>query len=218
MTYQTQASGSQPNVPRGGTVFKAQNAIYERITTGEGATVDTWRVQDRLIRGVNNRAWVDASNATPNIDRGDYATSDFAGFDWISTSNFVGEKTVEGRKCLVFKDRIITQDPGEINIMKTMAKRMRDDWNAAKIIAGQNGQRFTEPEPAAFNVDQYKGEVTAYIDEETRLPVALVYPIGKQNVARYYQFQVGPQTLAIPPDVQKLLPSSTSGTAGTASK
>jgi hypothetical protein len=161
---------------------------------------------------------MDASTATPTIDRGDYAASDFAGFDWISTSNFVGEKAVEGRKCFVFKDRIITQDPGEVNIMKNLVQRMHDDWNAAKGIAAQSGRRFTQAEPGQFNLDKYKGEVTAYIDEETRLPVALVYPIGKQEVARYYQFQTGPETLLIPGDVQKLLPSSTPATAGTASK
>jgi hypothetical protein len=216
MTYKAQEGGgsSQSNIPRGGIVVKAQNAIFERITTSDGSTVEAWRVGKKLIRGINDKDWVDAYDATPSINRTDYATSDFAGFDWISLSNFVGEKAVGGRKCLVFKDKIVTGEPSEVNMMKGLAQRKSNDWRAAKLVAGQSGQSFTAPEPEQFDESKYMGEVMAYIDEETRLPVALVYPVGKQVVTRYYQFDTGPETLPIPTDVQKLLPPSGAHTSG----
>jgi hypothetical protein len=206
MIYKAQQGGDgQRDIPRGGIVVKAQNAIFERITTAEGSTLEAWRVGKKLIRGVNGKDWVDAYDATPSINRTDYATSDFAGFDWIALSNFVGEKAVAGRKCLVFKDRVIAAEPSEVYRVKALAQQRIDDWRAAKMVSEQAGKKFTDPEPEPFDMSKYMGEATAYIDEETRLPVALIYPLGKQIVARYYQFERAPEMLSIPPDVQKLL-------------
>ncbi len=48
-------------------------------------------------------------------------------------------------------------------------------------------------------------DVTAYIDEETRLPLALVYESPNGTMTRSYSFQPLSQVPQMPAEVQKML-------------
>jgi hypothetical protein len=82
-----------------------------------------------------------------------------------------------GRDCLVFTDRIMLLTPDELNDIQETLKE----------------------EKKPFDRSEYRTDVTAYIDFETRLPVA--YCLGGE--ARAYKFSAPPPAmLALPPELQ----------------
>jgi hypothetical protein len=68
-----------------------------------------------------------------------------------------------------------------------------------------SGAASGAPARRVFNIEDYKTQVTAYIDNETRLPVALVYLSLQGAVTRTYQFQELPAPLVIPEELRKEL-------------
>jgi hypothetical protein len=139
----------------------------------------------------------------------DYNTSDFSGFDWVGEQNFVGEKKVNGRPCLVFQDKVVTVEPSQLEMIKSTIDR---DFNWMGQI-DENGRSISGTQASAparriFNIEDYKTQVTAYIDAETRLPIALVYASPQGAVTRTYQFQALPSPLVIPNEVRKVLEAS----------
>ena len=114
----------------------------------------------------------------------DYSKTDFPGFEWISAKNYLGTKNVAGRDCLVFKDKASVISDEELNVRKEVADLSKTgDTKAALQI---------DPE-------QFLKEAVAYVDFETRLPVALL----RSDEVRTYQFNNPPQAmLVLPADMQ----------------
>ena len=173
-------------------VARNQDLIFERTVNENGVEIDWLRLQDGLAATtVNAKGWTVLPSPQPDFDAPDYSNQDFAGFDWISAQNFIGNKTVNGKKCLVFEDRVVTVNKAELDAIVSDIGR---DFSWARTKDGK---------PRIFNRDDYKTSVTAYIDDETRLPVSLVYktPAG-ETITRTYQFQPLSITLGVPPEVQ----------------
>lgn len=101
----------------------------------------------------------------------DFSQTDFPGFGWLSAANFSDIAGFRGRKCLVFRERFAPP------VVMTVGEDP-----AAPV-----------PQPVVQNM-------TAYIDLETRFPVALENAEGIQT----YQFHAPPQDLALPGNVKTL--------------
>lgn len=101
---------------------------------------------------------------------------DFLEFDWVSQGNFKGIKTFNGRRCLVFEDRVETAqilDPREF------------------ALVGPSGAP-----------DEMLITAQAAIDAETRLPVGLI--LGNQKWT--YEMQAPPTaTLTVPAAFAKVI-------------
>jgi hypothetical protein len=139
--------------------------------------------------------------AAAGFETADYSTQDFAGLSWISAQNFKGEVDYKGKKCFLFQDKVITVEATELDAIKSNLAR---SFNTVK--ADENGNlTIKEGEHPQFHLDDYKKDVYAFIDEESRLPIAVLYktPIGV--VTRTYQYQKIQSMPPVPPEVQKAL-------------
>ena len=109
---------------------------------------------------------------------------------------------------MVFEDRVVTVEPSELGAIKSNISRdftwMTLDKNGEpKSDASQPNRKRP-----IFNIEDYKYQVVAYIDDETRLPIALVYKTPTGVMTRTYEFQAAPNLPALPPDVEALLKGS----------
>ncbi len=110
----------------------------------------------------------------------DYTKTDFPGFEWISKKNYVGMQTISGIDCIVFHS-----DPagGTGGMALPAASPTADGAPPAAPPIPQTG-------------------VTAYIEEDNRMPVLL--QIEKETTT--YQMRPPPTTpLTVPPNVQAAL-------------
>lgn len=191
-------------------VIKSQDTIFERTLNENGVTMDTWHIPPGLVMtAVKGGEWTLAFPGQPGFDTADYSSQDFAGFDWISQQNFTGVTTVNGRRCLVFQGRVVTLEQSELSAISSDIAR---DLTWADLPDEKGGSKPKPSEPRLkpqqrfFNIEDYKSPVAAYIDEETRLPVALVYKTPAGTMTRTYEFRAAP-ALVPPPDLQKALES-----------
>lgn len=182
--------------PKEASVIKSRGVIVERTVDSNGNKGEKWCFPSGLVASLIGNTWIAGGSNGQGFDSVDYSREDFAGFDWISAQNFVGPATVKARKCLVFKDRIVTAELSDLQAIKSSAER------TFKWTAGANGEEAHAESPQ-FNLDDYKSDVMAYIDDETRLPIALVYKGPKGTITRVYQFQPFSGTLTVPPEVLK---------------
>lgn len=207
------AGGAPAPRPTVMAVTKNGNTIDEKLVNENGVTIETWHVPGYTVSEVNGKDLTLSPSPGNTFNTTDYSTTDFAGFDWISSQNFVGAQEVMGRHCLVFKSKIVTLEPAEISMLKNVrtgeinAQKEREE--DAKITGKSVNQTQSEEAPIApFNVDDFKVEVTAYIDDQSRVPVALVYGIPNGVMTRTYQFQPSPASVLLPPDVIAFLKKS----------
>ena len=103
------------------------------------------------------------------------SNSEFPEFNWISTSNFTGRKKVNGVDCLVFQQKL---NPLEIS----NPDRFADDRK------GASGPRTAEDEETFV-------QASAYVADQTRLPVMLETP----TETRHYAFLLPPAEKLAPP-------------------
>lgn len=213
------AGDASSSRPKAMVVTKNGKTIDEKLVNENGVTIETWYVPGFTVSEVNGKDPVLSTSSANTFDTTDYSASDFAGFDWISSQNFVGAQEVMGRHCLVFKSKVMTMESAEINgalsiranEINDQKERERKRKEEAAKKAGRNSATQTQPEEApitALNSDDFKVEVTAYIDDQSRLPVALVYQIPNGTMMRTYQFQPPPASVVLPPDVTALLEKS----------
>jgi len=185
-------------------VIKNQNLVFERTINENGAALDTWYLPPALaVSSSQGKSWTLASASSPGFESTNYASEDFAGFEWISQQNFKGLKEVNGRPCLVFQDRVVTIETAELEILRSDINR-----DFSWLTLNENGASTKGSPKRTFNIEDYKNPVVAYIDEQTRLPVALVYKCPAGTVTRTYQFQPAPATLQLPPEAQVILNTS----------
>jgi hypothetical protein len=209
------AGDASSSRPKEMVVTKNGKTIDEKLVNANGVTIETWHVPGFTVSEVNGKDPVLSPSPGNSFNTTDYSTTDFAGFDWISSQNFIGAQEVMGRHCLVFKDRIVTMEPGEISLRKTVreneiAEQKEREEKAAATAAWRHTTQ-AQPEEASlapFNPDDSKVEVTAYIDDQSRLPVALVYGTPNGTMMRTYQFQPPPASVVLPPEVATLLEKS----------
>jgi hypothetical protein len=206
------ATGSAPAPrPRVITVTKSGNTIAEKLVNENGVTIETWHIPGYSISAVNGKNPVLSPTPGNTFNTTDYSTADFAGFDWISPQNFAGVQEIMGRHCLVFKSQIVTLDPAEVSMLKSIrASEISAQKEREKEAAKAAGKNANQTQPAEapiapFNPDDFKVDVTAYIDDQSRVPVALVYGIPNGVMTRTYQFQPAPASVVLPPDVSAFL-------------
>jgi hypothetical protein len=206
-----QAAGTNPNVSPGADkvakpkivlVVKDKNLIFERVLTEGGSSIETWRCGDVAIINQNKIGWSLSPSRGTTFTVTDYSKADFAGFDWISLENYSGPRDVNGKHCITFKGRVITFDPQEVAILQSISRNQTLEQNRTVSETGKAPDNPVQ----AFTVDSLKVDVEADIDNETRLPVQLIYKdqAGK-TVTRSYLFQPPPAPLSLPPEVEKLL-------------
>ena len=187
-------------------VIKNSELTLERILNENGVKIDSWHLRGGLaVTAVNGKDWILVPSTQAGFDSADYSRQDFAGFDWISPQNFSGVKSVNGRPCLVFTGKVVTLEPSEL---KAIQSDMSRDFSWMELDEKGEAKPIT-PEMKArqrvFNIENYKSPVVAYIDDETRMPVALIYKTPSGTITRTYQFQPAPAPLQLPPEAQAVL-------------
>jgi hypothetical protein len=188
--------------PRITSVVKGQNLVFEKVLTENGTSIETWRVGDVAIMSQNKSGWFITPGGGNTFNTTDYSKADFAGFDWISLANFSGPRDVAGKHCITFKSQVVTLDP---LVLATMESDYKNKL-VAKYMADQRAGKTPDTSSRAFNANAFKVDVEADIDNETRLPVQLIYKDqdGK-TITRSYIFQPAPAQLSMPPEVENVL-------------
>jgi hypothetical protein len=196
-------NGAEPKLK---TVVKDHNIVCEKTVNTNNEALQVWHVSKGVsLASSDGKKWVIGSGSEQGFDNVNYDTNDFSGFDWVGVQNFMGGKKVNGRPCLVFQDKVVTAEPSELNRMKRDINR---DFSWMVVDEKGNpidGAQADASKRRVFNIEDYKTQVTAYIDDETRLPIALVYTSPQGVVTRTYQFQELPAPLVIPEEVRKEL-------------
>lgn len=105
----------------------------------------------------------------------DFASSDFAGLDWISANTYTGVAKFQGRDCIEFK--------GNVSPLEASVKRQEAGAIMEAEASGETAH------------DEMKVAATAYIDLETRLPLLVIF--GEEQ--RIYQYGAPPTTPLSPP-------------------
>lgn len=181
--------------PRITSVLKDENCIFEKTLTENGEVMQSWYKDKWIVTQVNGGGCSVVPGGGNSFNVTDYSKTDFAGFDWVTLNNFTGRQTINSRKCLVFKDKVMTMDPQELEMVKAAAS---EQASAALL---KNPSVAVPP----LKIDQYKVEVEADIDDQTRLPVKLTYKTANGTMTRTYDFQPSAQTISIPSEVQQAL-------------
>jgi len=191
--------------PRVRTVARDRDLVCEKTVNANNESLQAWRLgKGLMVTSSDGKKWVIGSGNQQGFDSVDYDTSDFSGFDWVGVQNFAGEKKVNGRPCLVFQGKVVTVEPSQIEMIKSTIDRDFNwmgqlDANGKPVKGGQEAA----PQRRVFRIEDYEASVTAYIDDETRLPVALVYNTPQGTMTRLYQFQPISGPLVIPDEVRK---------------
>jgi len=131
------------------TVTKTGNIYHVRMVDSQNEVWHIWA--DGSVTVVESGTRAGAAFVAPSPDSDwvnplfvDFSESDFEGFGWVSAANYRGTNEFMGRMCLIFRDKV-------------------------KV-----GTVEADPEAGRANsaVDLYEPR-EAYVDLETRLPVAL---------------------------------------------
>jgi len=189
-------------------IIKNEGMILEKTVNGNGVSFDAWHTKQGItLTSVGGKNWIIAPPLQPGFDTADYTTQDFAGFDWITPQNFVGAKVINGRRCLVFEDRVVTLEPSELRAIESDIGR---DLTWADL-PGENKDPALQTEPRLrpkrrfFRIEDYKSPVAAYIDDQTRLPMALIYKTPAGSVTRTFEYQSAPPLLELPAEAQAVI-------------
>ena len=151
---------------------EGENQAGQGIEATKTLTTKTGKIRHEVrvdLLGNKSDIWWDAANQiqdssngnSPIISTGglldgsyvDYSKSDFPAFDWVSKANFVGMRTVLGKKCWVFTEN-----------------RLGISEESKEIVQKQGN----------YSPKQYEFPITAYIDADTRLPVLLAW--GQESI------------------------------------
>jgi hypothetical protein len=186
------ASPAKVAKPRVTTVIKNENLIYEKIVDESGSVIESWRTPAAMATRVNSKSWAVLPGIGSNFNQTDYSKADFAGCDWITLNNFAGRGSVLGRKCLIFKSREIVMDAASLHMARL---------NALNKLISNNLSDYSISDKNVSD-DQFKVDVEADIDEQTRLPVKLTYQTAQGTITRTYTFETTGSSLTLPPEVQ----------------
>ena len=187
------------------TVLKGKGMVLEVTSDGVGSSLQTWHLPGGItLNSTDGKKWSVGTGGHPGFDTADYATQDFAGLGWISANNFIGEKSFQGRKCFAFEDKVVTVEQQELETAKSDISR---NFTWVKLDTKGNVLEKDDAKRMVFNIEDYKNPVVAYIDEETRLPVALIYKTPNGVMTRSYQFQKLSTLPAPPSEAHKALDS-----------
>lgn len=196
-------------------VSKGTNIMVEVTTRQNGAITQRWHAGGLFLTQVGRGGdWIPSSGGPQNsFNDTDYSRSDFSGFDWISEKNYVGVRAIGKQQCLVFRDKVITMEPIDVEAIRSVIAQSLRDWQAKqedrKAKAGSSPSAApppSDPAPRPFNIDDYKMIAEATIDTASGLPVMLSYQTERGAETRTYQFLPPPATpLSLPPEAQKFV-------------
>jgi hypothetical protein len=178
------SGGAAPKTPpKTIEVIKSDKIILEQTTDTDGTVTQTWRKDGyQLYKDPAGTVWTvfPVTDQKDPFGQPDYIKTDFAGFDWISQSNFVGIQSVSGDKCLVFKDKVMPLSAMMVSSLQTEA-----------LYSGK---------PA--DLSSHMVDAEADIDFKTLLPISL--KIGK--ITRVFTYQAPPASpLELPAEAQAAL-------------
>jgi hypothetical protein len=180
------APGTAPMPPPAGTAAKEavpmgrpskvvvtkSNATYHEETLDQaGQRREKWSVGDReLIRLPGCRTWINAGLNPFDALRSDYSKSEFPGFSWIASRNYLGTQKVFWGDCWVFKSKL-----------ESLKLTHLAAYEAALSVGP------LRPRHAVV--------VFAWVNIETRMPVAL----RVDDEVRIYRFEAPPVEELAPP-------------------
>ncbi len=170
---------AQPSAPPVLTlVTKDKDVVFEIQTTEMGGRFDIWHFGGATAVKAGTGPWNLVPGLGGSFETPDYSKEDFSGLDWLSASNWAGKQDVMGFHCLIFKGKAVTSQTSK----------------QGPGESEEHPQRGEEP-------------VTAYIDDQTRLPIVVVYKVrgDERTLARIYQYRPTPQPLTVPPEILGLL-------------
>ena len=184
------------------TVLKGGGMILEVTARNGAAPSQMWWLPGGVqMHSADGKTWLVGAQSPAGFETADYATQDFAGLGWISPQNFQGEVDYKGRKCYLFQDKVVTSETSELSAIKSHLDRSFDT-----VKTDENGNTTVKvgvhPQ---FHIEDFKKDVYACIDKESRLPVAVIYKTPGGVVTRTYQYQKLQTMPPVPPEVRKAL-------------
>jgi len=169
--------GLQTNPPkvRSEAFTKTGHVIHVTAEYARGLTGERWILNGiQLVKPRGSKGILAVTNTVMMGDLIlDLSQTDFPGLQWVSASNYVGEKLIGGRKCYTF-----AKEGGRMQLTDPSTYRQLQNFHNFKVGPGA---------PV---------HVVAEIDEETGLPVML--KIGDDT--RTYAFGSAPTAMLTLPD------------------
>jgi hypothetical protein len=164
------------------TVVKTGSTILEQNVQADGRRHQIWHVSGiRIVSGSSN-PMISQDYGGGDIFSTNFASSDFAGFDWVAAGTYSGMAKYQGNDCLVFKG----------TVSPLSAKAQLDEQ---AFIEGARALGQSVP-------DALRVPAIACIDLETRLP--LYAQFGQEK--RIYRYGAPPtMPLALPPELTNFL-------------
>jgi hypothetical protein len=162
------------------TIVKTNGLLLRSMQDAQGQVWNTWCVgnlQVTIYPNQKDHVVQDSPGQGDSSFYQDYSKTDFPDFDWVTPACYAGTKTYKGRPCLVFYGQ---RDVESWAIIPVPAPAKKDEVNARPA---------SEPSAAL--------SVAAYIDAETRLPVAIRHGAITDEVA----FQAPPKEMLKLPDM-----------------
>ena len=171
------------------TATRSGPVVYEEIIDEAGNKMEKWYTNnEQYTRKMGSVEYFSArSNDFSNVNYAYHSPTGFQGFDWISKKNFAGIEKVDGRECMVYRDRKDLQAVLAPDLFTFLEAMRREQPKSAGEPTGT---------PGAVTA------VVACIDQETRLPVSL--QLGEET--RTFTFLDPPRVpVALPEELKQQL-------------
>ncbi len=123
-------TGAQASPPPESVASITKTGLIRHIIkkTREGGQEDVWRQGDYVL--TNESSWGQQVQVEVKPSQNGVPTGDFPDLDWISASNFVGIKQVDGTPCLVFDGTVLR---GDAQLLKQYNSKQEEQANRAYI-------------------------------------------------------------------------------------
>jgi hypothetical protein len=159
-------------------VVKTGSTIVEQNVDAEGRRHQVWHVSGIRIVAATSNPLISPDYGGADIFSINFASTDFAGFYWLSPTTYAGIVKYLGNDCIVFKGSV-----------SPLSEHAQADERA--FIRDSRGMGQTVP-------DALSVPAVAYIDLATRLPVFAQFG----NEKRIYQYGTPPTSpLTLPPEL-----------------
>lgn len=164
--------------PPAGTLLKEENSqtgdLRKQTKTYSDGSLTRYAKGSMVLYFDPRTKDVVVEEAAPDQIGGDLRTTKFSEFAWVKPALHKGTKTYEGIACDVYQ-----------KLLSTAVQEDGAEVESAPVPEGSSANEI----------------VTAYIDQKTRLPVALVEPL----VVRKYKFSPLASPVVLPPEFAEAL-------------
>lgn len=110
-TQDSSADGAKNTPPSFQKIVKSGKTYFEIFVDDAGVKWEKWNVNGKQVtfNSATGKAVI-ANSGMDSLYYHDYTKMDFAGFDWISSSNYVAFQKFDKSKCFIFRQKVQLYD------------------------------------------------------------------------------------------------------------